>query len=134
MDDNSLWLLDGSGQGKPNPTNPARLPMPSAVIPSVADANYESSDDEPNTQAEVQRSMQALTLQCEFPRYLGKSSRVRFFKQAYDMKQSYAGEESPGTKSITEQMRHSLARAKYIRSQPVRSCVSLVVAAYSRIS
>ena len=102
-----------------------RLPTPPTSITAVEpdSADYDSTDDESHSQLELQRRMHALTLHSEFPRYLGKSSRLRFFKQAYDLKQSYAGVE-PGTTMINERLRLSLTRAKYIRSQPVRRFIS----------
>ena len=68
--------------------------------------------------------MNRLTLHSEFPRYLGKSSRLRFFKQAFDLKNSLTGAEQQGGLSMmNERIKLSLSRAKYIRSQPVRACI-----------
>ncbi|EKM58712.1 uncharacterized protein PHACADRAFT_253204 [Phanerochaete carnosa HHB-10118-sp] len=60
--------------------------------------------------------MAALSLNSEFPRYLGKSSRMRFFKQAYDTKNAYTGGNS--TTLVNQRLRQSVTKAKYIRSQP----------------
>ena len=104
-----------------------RLPTPPTSITAVEpdSADYDSTDDESHSQLELQRRMHALTLHSEFPRYLGKSSKLRFFKQAYDLKHSYAGLEAPGTSMLNERVRLSLNRAKYIRSQPVSYFVAM---------
>ena len=89
----------------------------------------ESSDDELHSQLDLKRSMAALSLNSEFPRYLGKSSRMRFFKLAYDMKYSFTGDPQ-GSSLFNERLRQSMNRAKYIRSQPVRlfpdDCILLI--------
>ena len=94
--------------------------------------DYESSDDEIQSHMELKRSMSALTLHSEFPRYLGKSSRLRFFKQAFDLRNSYAGVEAPhGGSLFNERLKMSLKRNKYVRSQTVRAFVIALLAIHS---
>ena len=103
-------------------TNPG-----SSSVPAPDD--IESSDDELHSQLDLKRSMAAMSLSNEFPRYLGKSSRMRFFKVAYDMKSSLTGGPQ-GLSLFNERLRQSMNRAKYIRSQPVRpffnDCILLI--------
>lgn len=124
LGDNSLWLLDAKNAGSSS-QNPMRLPTPpSAPSPNTNSRHaddVDSSDDEIALHMDLKRSMQALTLHSEFPRYLGKSSRLMLFKQAYDLRNSYAGIDSQGNSLFNERLRMSLNRNKYLRSQPVRS-------------
>ena len=135
LDDNSLWMLDGSMLGKSGSSSGKQSPMrfpqatPPPLAPAVPDQDIDSSDDEGLTQHELERNMQAMALTSEFPWFLGKSSRLRFFKQAYESKQSYTGSEV-GNAMFSEQLRLSLSKAMYLRSQFVRcsTCPLHVVA------
>ncbi|GJE89783.1 Zn(II)2Cys6 transcription factor [Phanerochaete sordida] len=122
LSDNSLWLLDAEQKAASSAQVPLRLPSPpSAPNPRPSQdtdpGEFESSDEELTFQLELKRSMAALSLTNEYPRYLGKSSRLRFFKKAYDMKNMYTGGEN-GTTLLNERLRQSVCRVKYIRSQP----------------
>lgn len=124
LDENSLWLL-GNKAGGGSKQSPMSLPTPTSLAsPASNGDDYESSDDEMQTGLDLNRSMSALTVHSEFPRYLGKSSRLRFFKQAFDMRNSYAGIESPrGGSLFNERLKMSLKRNKYLKDQSVRNFV-----------
>lgn len=121
LDENSLWLLDAN---RTNGSGPQKtlLGTPSAISPTNnTQEDYDSSEDDIASHLNLKRSMEALTLNSEYPRYLGKSSRLRFYKRACDLKSDYTGQEQRDPTLFTQRLRLSMTRNKYWKNERVSS-------------
>lgn len=119
LDANSLWLLDAKRTDASGPQK-SLLGTPSAISPtSTTVEDYDSSEDDIASHLNLKRSMEALTLNAEYPRYLGKSSRLRFYKRACDLKSDYTGQEQRDPTLFTQRLRLSMTRNKYWKNERV---------------